>query len=156
MKSLVLYQVIKFSMVGMLNTLIDLGILNILIWLSGIASGPAYSIFKGISFTAAVVNSYFCNKFWTFRKERDCPRRGLSLSSCEKEAAASEGDFVKFLAVALAGLLINVGVASLVVNLIGPCFGLSEKIWANAGAVAASLIGLAWNFLGYKFWVFKI
>ncbi len=136
----IIYQAAKFLLVGILNTLIDLGVLNFLILITGVASGLNFSFFKGISFLVAVVNSYFWNKFWTFEK---------------REITKAPKEFVQFFTVALIGLGINVGVASLVVNVIGPQFGLSEKIWANIGAITATFIGMTWNFLGYKFIVFR-
>ncbi len=137
---LILWQAAKFGLVGILNTLVDLGILNFLLWATDTTAGLGFSIFKGMSFTVAVVNSYFWNKFWTFKK---------------KETASASKEFTQFFVVALIGFGINVGVASLVVNVIGPQFGLSEEIWANFGAMTAAFAGMAWNFLGYKFIVFK-
>ena len=64
-------------------------------------------------------------------------------------------EFGKFFLVSLGGFIINVTVASLVVNLIQPQFGLSETIWANIGGIVAALVTVIWNFLGYKFLVFK-
>jgi len=136
----IIYQASKFLLVGILNTLIDLGVLNFLILVSGTASGLSFSLFKGASFLVAVVNSYFWNKFWTFEK---------------KETTKAPKEFAQFFVVALIGLGINVLIASFVVNVIGPQFGLSEKIWANLGAIAATFFGMTWNFLGYKFIVFK-
>ena len=138
-KVLLVWQAAKFALVGALNTVLDLGILNFLILVSGIASGVFYSVFKGISFTVAVVNSYFWNKFWTFKKKE---------GNAEKE-------FLQFLIVSVIGFGINVGVASFVVNLVGPQFGLSPKIWANVGAITATFCAMTWNFLGYKFIVFR-
>lgn len=137
---LIIYQTGKFALAGALSTFIDLGILNILIWMSGIATGPSYSIFKGISFLVAVINGYFWNKRWTFEKKGE-----LFVLK----------EFSKFLAVAAIGLLINVGIASTVVNIIGPQFGMSVKLWASVGAVTASLFAWIWNFLSSKFIVFK-
>lgn len=139
-KFLIIYQAGKFMLVGALNTFIDLGILNILIWFSGIVAGPWYSVFKGISFLVATTNSYFWNKHWTFRK---------------RERVFAPGEFSKFLVVTTIGLSINVGIASVVVNIIGPQFGITEKMWATTGAFAATLISWIWNFLSSKFIVFK-
>lgn len=138
-KFIILWQFAKFGLVGVLNTLIDLGVLNLLIFFSGITSGIGYSVFKGISFIVAVVNSYFWNKYWTF----------------EKRGEVKTGEFLQFFIVAGLGFAINVGTASLIVNIIGPQFGLSDKIWDNIGAIIATLVGMIWNFLGYKFIVFK-
>ena len=133
-------QAIKFVLVGILNTLVDLGILNLLILLSGISTGSGYSAFKGISFTIAVINSYFLNKFWTFKS------RG---------AGGAKKEFTQFFIVSFIGFGINVGVASFVVNAVGPQLGISDKLWANVGAICATFAAMSWNFLGYKFIVFK-
>lgn len=133
------YQFYKFVLVGVLNTLLDLAVLNGLIVLTGIAMGWHFSLFKGVSFAIAVVNSYFWNKFWTFRK---------------KEGGGVR-EFSQFLAVSLVGLGVNVGIASLFVNIIGPQGGMAPQLWANAAAVAAIVFSTIWNFIGYKLIVFK-
>jgi len=137
---LIVSQAIKFILVGVLNTLVDLGVLNLLIWAFGIYSGFGYSAFKGISFTVAVINSYFLNKFWTFKM---------------RETEGVKREFAQFFIVSLIGFGINVGVASFVVNVVGPQFGLGSKLWANVGAIYATFAAMSWNFLGYKFIVFK-
>jgi putative flippase GtrA len=134
------FQLAKYLLIGVLATITDLGILNFLIWTSGIAAGLWYSVFKGISFIVATTAKYFGDKFWAFEK-------------MEKEGMGKE--FTQFFVVTLIGLGLNVGVASLVVNLIGPQLGLSEKIWANVGGIIAAITVTAWNFIGYKFIVFK-
>jgi putative flippase GtrA len=132
-------QVAKFAAVGGLNTLLDLGVLNVLILISGVAAGYWYPVFKGISFVVANINSYFWNKHWTF---------GVSDSANIKE-------FSQFLIVSIVGFGINVSIASLVVNIIGAPENISLERWANIGALSATIISLVWNFIGYKFFVFK-
>jgi len=139
-KFLIIYQAGKFALVGALNTFIDLGILNILIWFTGIATGLWYSVFKGISFLIATINSYFWNKHWTFEKG---------------EKAFAPREFSKFLVVTIVGLGINVGIASIVVNVLGPQWGITAKMWATFGALTATLLAWVWNFFSSKFIVFK-
>jgi len=139
-KLLWIFQAAKFFLVGVVATLVDLGVLNILIWFSGIASGVLFSVFKGISFIVATCSKYFGDKFWAFEK---------------MEKAGMGREFGQFFLVTLVGLIINVGVASLVVNLFGSQFGMSEKLWANVGGIMAAFAAAIWNFLGYKFIVFK-
>ncbi|MBN2197784.1 GtrA family protein [Candidatus Wolfebacteria bacterium] len=132
-------QLAKFAAVGALNTFLDLGVLNGLILLSGIAAGLWFSVFKAISFILANINSYFWNKHWTF---------GSSQKANIKE-------FGQFLIVSLIGLGINIGIASFIVNIIGPFKNFSPELWANIGALFATIASLFWNFIGYKLIVFK-
>lgn len=136
----VFYELAKFVLVGGLNFLVNIGVLNLLIFIASIASGPAFSVFKGTSFIAAVINSYLFNKFWTF-------------GAGDKKEAGKE--FISFFIVSLIGFVINNVIASLIVNWIGPQWGVAENVWANIGAIVAAFTGMSWNFIGYKFFVFK-
>ncbi len=135
-----LWQAAKFVLVGSLNTFIDLGILNLLIALTGVAAGSGYIVFKIISFSIAVTNSYFWNKFWTFRAT------GIIEPGRE---------FMKFLTVSIGALILNAGTAYVVVNVVGAPGGIDPKLWANVGAICAVAVSFIGNFLGYKFLVFK-
>jgi len=136
----ILFQAGKSFLVGILNTFIDLGILTLLMETFVIFSGLPYVIFKGTSFSLATINSFFWNKFWTFEK------RGTEETLRETS---------QFYLITFGGLLIHLGISSFIVNLVGPQFGTSERVWAYFGAIAAVFVGFAWNFLGYKFIVFK-
>ena len=122
----IVVQFAKFASIGGLNTLLDLGVLNLLIFFSGFAAGYWYSLFKAVSFIVANTNSYFWNKYWTF---------GSSESANVKE-------FSQFLTVSAVGFGFNVATAVLVVNLIGPVGGISLIVWANIGAISATIISL--------------
>lgn len=135
----IVLELAKFAAIGGLNTLLDLGVLNILISLSGIAVGYWYTLFKACSFIVANINSYFWNKHWTF---------GASGKTSAKE-------FGEFFGVSLVGFGINIAIASLVVNVMGAPQAISSARWANIGALSATVISLIWNFIGYKFFVFK-
>lgn len=135
----IIYQAAKFALVGVLNTFVDLGILNLFILLTGISAGTSYSMFKGVSFVVAALNSYVWNKWWTFESKRE--KMGK--------------EFSQFMIVSVIGFFLNVGTATLMVNVIGPQFGLAPALWANVGALAGTAVVFIWNFVGYKFWVFK-
>lgn len=136
-------QFIKFSLIGFMNFFIDIGVLNLEMYVSGKSSGLYYTFFKAFSFLCAVVFSYFFNKYWTFR---------------DKTKTQPVRQFSQFLFVSIIGMLINVGTASTIVNYVAPkitFITLAGKVWGNLGAVGGSAAGLIWNFIGYKFWVFK-
>lgn len=130
----------KFAVIGFTNAAVDFGVLNLLIANTEISSGGWYSVFKAISFVSAVIPSYFWNKHWAFSAS------GGGVSSFE---------FAKFMSVAIVSILINTGMASLVVNYVQPLGGLSLAIWANVGAVAGSAVALVFSFVGFKLAVFK-
>ena len=134
----VFLQIAKFAAVGAFNTLLDGAVLNILIYLTSIASGIGYVAFKGTSFIIASLASYYWNRYWTFTAA----------------GKATTKEFGKFFGVSVVGFLINIGVAALVVNVIGAPVGMSAGRWANVGLLFATLAALTWNFIGYKFFVF--
>ncbi len=136
----VVLQVAKCFLVGVMNTFIDFGMLNLLMGFFVIFSGWLYPVFKAMSFTVSAVSSYFWNKYWTFEK---------------KETKPGAGEFGKLYVITGIGFFLNVGVASLLVNVVGPQFGLTEKIWATVAAGLGAFVVFTWNFLGYKFIVFK-
>lgn len=136
-------QFVKFALIGAMNTLVDLGILNALMYFTGHAEGIYYTLFKTVSFAGAVILSYNLNKRWTFQdtSEEDRTRK-----------------FTQFLLISLVGAFINVSTATLVVTYAEPMINLSfltKQLWGNIGALCGTGIGLVWNFIGYKFIVFK-
>jgi len=136
----IFFQIAKFGCVGAANFAVDIGILNLLIFLSGTAVGVAYIAFKVISFTFAVTNSYIWNKIWTFKK--------VDTKETGKE-------FGQFIMISVIGLILNAAVAGFLVIVVGPMGGIKVKTWASVSAAVASVCVMAWNFVGYKFWVFK-
>ncbi|MDD2731155.1 MAG: GtrA family protein [Candidatus Portnoybacteria bacterium] len=144
----IICQLAKFVLVGALNTFFDWGILNWLMFWLAITSGPFYLVFKAISFLVATINSYFWNKFWTFKNPE------AAEPAIEKKKTMGK-EFLQFFVVSVIGLLLNVGLAHFIVNIWGVQGNVSEALWANVGAFGGTLAGLLWNFLGYKLVVFK-
>jgi putative flippase GtrA len=135
----VIYQFAKFAAVGSLNSFVDIGILNLEVALIGHSpAGAGYAVVKAISFLFATTNSFIWNKYWTFGSK----------------GAAKTGEVGKFYAIAVSGGVLNVGIATFVKShVLG---GVSPDLWGN---IVAPLVGivvvLLWNFVGYKFFVFK-
>ena len=136
-----LVQFAKFCMISFSNLVIDFGILNLLIYYSGVAEGVLYSVFKAVSFILANVNGYAWNRFWTFQSNG---------------AKGWMNQLIKFFAVVGVGLVINVAIASYVVAEFGGSGGsISSTVWANIGAAISLIFTLFWNFFGLKYLVFE-
>lgn len=132
----ILWQVAKFALVGVLNTAIDFGVLNLLILLTSYTQGTGLGLINIPSFSLAILNSYFWNRKWVFSDSK-------------------KGNFVVFVAVTAIGLLINTGVVVGITTLIPPAFGLSPTLWVNVAKVFATGFSMVWNFAGYKLIVFR-
>lgn len=151
----VFWQLAKFIVTGGLNFVVDLGILTLLIsfFRSALGASPellivsvgipitAYSFYKGLSFILANINSYLWNKYWTF--------------DAQQPSTKATSQFGSFITVSLIGLVINTVTASIVFKSIIPFAGMTVDQWSLIGAVCGAVAGLVWNFVGYKFIVFK-
>lgn len=133
-------RLVRFGAVGVLNTLVDLVVLNALLY--AFAHGNDHSrlfpVLATVSFIAATVNSYLWNRHWTFRDEA---------GGGTKEAS-------RFYLVTLVSFGINVGLSSLLVWL-DPFPILNATLWANMAKLVATGLSLLINFVGYERLVFR-
>ncbi len=147
----VLWQVGKFAVIGVLNMFVDWGVLTSLIFLVRkysridskdfiIAGITFYSLYKAASFIIANINSYYWNKYWTFATQA---------------AKKTKAEFLQFFMVSFIGFVTNVFIASFVFKSVQPASGLTIDQRGMIGAAVGSAAGFLWNFLGYKFIVFK-
>ena len=70
----------KFTLVGLSNAVVDLGTLNLFLWLASTRDPSVLALYNGVALVLANVNSYFWNTRWTFRhraKRRDVRQRLL-------------------------------------------------------------------------------
>jgi len=120
-------QVLSFSLVGVMNTLVDMAVFALL---HGAASvDPALS--QGISYSCGVLNSYIMNRVFTFR--------------VKKKAGVSEA--ARFAAVNLVSLGLSVGALYLIENY--------TAINVFAAKAGITLLTMVVNYLGFKLFVFK-
>jgi putative flippase GtrA len=126
-KKILSSQLIKFGLVGFLNTAVDFAIFTLLTAAAGLGS----TISHIISYTCGVLNSYFFNRTWTFKLK----------------SKVHLMEFFMFLLVNLASL----GLSTLVLNYLETGANLSLYL-AKAGATICSM---AINFVGSKLLVFK-
>jgi len=106
-----------------------------------IYSGRWLILFNSISFSAAVINSYFLNKYWTFKSQN------------VEDSKAKQ--FSQFLIISVIGISINDAIVYGLATFTSPLFGLSAQMWTNVAKLFATAASMVWNFIGYKFIVFK-
>ena len=118
-KSLILKykEFIKFGIVGASGTIIDFGLLNLLVFFQ-----INVYLAATISFLAAASNNFYFNKTWTFRF---------------KGKKALRQQYLQFLLVSVIGLLINVSIMYVLIEYF--------NFWYNYAKFAAILVVLWWN-----------
>ncbi|OFW61977.1 MAG: hypothetical protein A2133_07060 [Actinobacteria bacterium RBG_16_64_13] len=125
-------QAVRFVMVGLINTVVDLGAFYLL----GLIPGMSHVGAKGISYVLGICNSFAWNKYWTFNA------RG---------SERGKREFAVFFLVNLPPLAVNV----VVFTILG--FWLdSGSLWVRmAKAFAAAVVAVTWNFLGSRYFAFR-
>jgi len=133
-------QMGKYGVIGVLNTFLNAGIYNFLIFITNIALGFTVDLFFVVAFVITVTNSFFWNRYWTF----------------EKTGTETVGkDAFQFFFVSTVVAVINIGILHTIVNIIGAPANIDLKIWANIALALTIITAFFGNFFGYKFLVFK-
>ena len=134
-----IWQVSKFGLIGVLNTVVDFGILNILIFATGFDKGLPLASLNIVSFSVAVTNSYLWNKNWVF----------------EGNGKKTRTEFMEFAVVSVIAAVVSSAIVGGVTEYLAPPGNLSSEQWANVAKILAVIFSFTWNFLGYKFIVFR-
>ena len=130
-------QVIRFGLVGGLNTIVDLLILNMLLLLFPTNSTRMILIFGAIAYSIGAVNSFLLNKYWTFGYRQRTSWREVARFVVTTSLGIGWSSIILWLASnALQPLLIN------------------PTIWANVSKVIAICGTVTINYLGMSLWVF--
>jgi putative flippase GtrA len=118
-------QFFKFCLVGAVNTSVDLAVFIFLT-----AWSVPMILAQGISYTCGLLNSFFMNRAWTFK------RRGQLA-----------GQFARFLALNVVTLTLTYGLLVLFHYYMA---------WSTlASKFVATGVGLVLNFTGSRLWVFS-
>jgi putative flippase GtrA len=121
-------QVIKFSFVGILNTVLDVGIYLMLTHWLGFDTFPVLA--KGIAYSIGMVNSFILNRTWTFNSNIKVGRAAGIFTLAQ-----------------ITALGVNAGIMALGLNLLQ----LPELVALGLATLAVFL----WNFVINKWIVFR-
>lgn len=130
-------QFIIFSFIGIINTIVDLFVLNILILIFNNSLLWQFPIFKGISFIFACSLSYLLNSYFTFKD------KNLNLFK-----------YFKFITASLSGVFINI-LFSTIFFLYLKDINYSTIIKSTVSAIVGSIVSFIWNYFIYKKFIFN-
>lgn len=145
------FQLIKFGLVGIGNTLIDMVISTVLSIVLAIPFTGGWTVYvsKVVGYCAGILNSYILNSRWTFKEERRQDAR----------------EIISFIAVNLGVLLVSLGLIWLFTNALHiddwwMSLGLPQWITKiingeRACMLLSTCICIIVNFVGNKLFVFK-
>ena len=134
----IIHEAGKFFLVGAFSAVVDIKVYQIFAWVLAFAFASSI-ISKCISFLFATAVKYGGNKIWVFEKNG-------------KDGIKKE--IVQFTIITLVGMIIDVAVFYCATTWLQPQ-SISEHIWTEISIIIAALVAAVWNFLGYKFIVFK-
>lgn len=121
------WEFVKFNIVGVANTLVDIGVFAVFHTLFGVY----YMIAQVISYSCGVLNSFLLNKHWTFRQK----------------TAVNSMLIIKFMLVNI----ISLGMALFLLYI----FKDRLEIDTMVSKLISTLFAMVVNFSGNKLWVFK-
>lgn len=132
-----LKQLTRFGLVGGLNTLIDILVLNVLLLLWPTTSTPQILAYNALAYAAGAANSFVCNKYWTFKQHQRISRR----------------EPARFALTTLLGMVLNSAMLWLA-GLALHSLPLNATLWTNASKVLAISATMLVSYLGMRLWVF--
>lgn len=138
-KFLFVYQAAKHLLIGALAAVVDIKIFQLSAWIFSLLAIASPMLFKTISFLIATLVKFWGNKHWAFEKH-------------EKESIK---EMAQFFIVTLVGLGLDLAAFYYFVKIIGPQFQMPANVWTELSIILAAIAAFLWNFLGYKFIVFK-
>lgn len=130
-------QILRFALAGGLNTLVDLLILNGLLWLFPTDSSSMLLAYNSLAYSTGAINSFLLNKYWTFGQKR----------------RTTHAELIRFALVTLCGIVWSSLILWLASRALHSLL-FNATVWANASKLVAiggtSLI----SYLGMRLWVF--
>jgi putative flippase GtrA len=129
----------KFSVVGVANAAVDVGILNFLIWVFAGEGAATLAVFNLAAILAANANSYVWNTLWTFRDKAGGGARQRALFSLQ----------------ALANVGINAGAFWACAAVIFAYTSLSPTAGGNVAKAASIAVAFLVSFFLLRHVVFK-
>lgn len=132
-------QYVRFLLVGLSNAVVDLGVLNALLYLRPTHDPVVLAVDNTIAVVLAILNSYLWNTRWTFR---------LSATGALRERAL-------FVAQGVLNVVVNDAVLLAVAGVLQPTQGLWYLVASNVAKLIAMLTASTMSFILLRTIVFR-
>jgi putative flippase GtrA len=129
------FEFIRFGIVGFFNTVIDYGMMNLLMFWLKINQGSGFTAIKTFSIITAVIFSYYANLYWTFKLKK-----------------GNTSQLFQFVVLSIITIGVNVWFASYLVNYINVPF--NKYLWANIASFIGAIIAIMMRYFGSRI-IFK-
>ena len=133
-----LWQIVRFGIVGVLNTTVDIIALNILLWRFPTHNANLLLLYNSTAYMLGALNSFGFNKYWTFKHRQ----------------AITGSEILRFAIVNIIGILCNDGIIWSVASILHPLIA-NHILWANASKGCAIIGTASVSYLGMRLWVFR-
>ena len=124
-----LVDVIRFGLVGVVASVVDIGLLNLFY----LKTNANLYVATGLAFVAASVVAYWLNNRWTYK------RLGLQFGA---------QNLIKYTIIGTVGLVLTEIIMRVLVG--------NQGLNYNLAKVIAIFLVFFWNFFGNRFWTFRL
>jgi putative flippase GtrA len=131
------WEVVRFAIVGVANTVIDLLTLNCLLLLLPTYNATLLISYNSVAYTVRAFNSFVLNKYWTFH------RKGTGVRD----------ELPRFILINLCGLLWNNLLLWMAARTVHPVI-VNTLVWANSSKIFAIAGTSMISLVGMRLWVF--
>ncbi len=131
------WQFLRYCLVGGANTIIDLLMLNILLWRFPTNNVQVLVLYNSIAYTSGALSSFFFNKYWTFRYKQRTTWKVV----------------VRFAISLVLEVLYSNALVWLAGKALQPVIA-NPALWANVSKLVAVVCGTATSYALMRFWTF--
>ncbi len=131
------WQFLRYGLVGGANTLMDLLMLNVLLWRFPTNDVLILMVYNSVAYTCGAVTSFFLNKYWTFGHKQRTTRR----------------EVVRFSIILALEVLYSNGLVWLAGKVLQHLIA-NPTLWGNASKLIAVTCGAVLSYAFMRFWTF--
>jgi putative flippase GtrA len=136
-RSSTIRQFLRYCLVGGANALLDLLVLNVLLWCFPTKNVLILVVYNSVAYSSGAVTSFFLNKYWMFGHKRRTTRR----------------EVVRFSIILALEILYSNGMVWLAGKVLQPLI-MNPTLWGNVAKLVAVFCGAVLSYPFMRFWTF--